>query len=575
MPDSRRAGTPLVEVDHLTKIYEPSPRWMSVMLKSSIREPVLAVPRPVAEGVARASSSAVVGPNGAGKSTLFRVLTGLITPTVGTGRPWPASTSSATPGRPGAASASCPPTTAASTCATPAGRTWPSTGACRASVGPELRPAIDEALATVGLEHVHDRTGHALSSGMKARLQLARALLHEPDILILDEPTGTVDPIGAYDLLQLIQRLAAERQPGGAAQLAPARGDRRPGGQRPLHQPGRGGAHRLDGLAARGHGAAASCDCGSTAPPAPARRTTTWWRLRRPAGDRSTTPSCRGRQPQPRRRAPAPRASTWPAIEAVDRSRMPLQELISRLMRGGVPDPAHGVGDGAATAGRPRAPTDGLARLPASQTPCRPGARPGHAELAWRVVAAGPVRARRRPGERGEQRRRSRSERVGQRVRLAGQRDLRQRDLHERDQREREPALVSAAAAHLAPRSRRKLGLVAQARRAWQVTSAFTWLGYTEELALPAELRAKQAQPIFTVVVYYFLSLLVTRGPTWPPTTTRSSWSAPWSSACSTRGWARSRRPSRPRSTRAGSSRCWSSRSAGSSSPSAWPRGRS
>ena len=67
-------------------------------------------------------------------------------------------------------------------------------------------------LETVGLGHVPDRTGHALSSGMRARLQLARALLHEPDILVLDEPTGTIDPVGAHDLLQLIQRLAAERQ---------------------------------------------------------------------------------------------------------------------------------------------------------------------------------------------------------------------------------------------------------------------------------------------------------------------------------------------------------------------------
>ena len=76
----------------------------------------------------------------------------------------------------------------------------------------ELGPRIDAVLETVGLGHVPDRTGHALSSGMRARLQLARALLHEPDILVLDEPTGTIDPVGAHDLLQLVQRLAAERQ---------------------------------------------------------------------------------------------------------------------------------------------------------------------------------------------------------------------------------------------------------------------------------------------------------------------------------------------------------------------------
>jgi ABC-2 type transport system permease protein len=72
---------------------------------------------------------------------------------------------------------------------------------------------------------------------------------------------------------------------------------------------------------------------------------------------------------------------------------------------------------------------------------------------------------------------------------------------------------VSAVAADVAPVRRRSAGLVAQARRAWQVTSAFTWLGYTEELAYPLNFVLKQAQPIFTVVVYYYVSLLVDSGP--------------------------------------------------------------
>jgi ABC-2 type transport system permease protein len=64
-----------------------------------------------------------------------------------------------------------------------------------------------------------------------------------------------------------------------------------------------------------------------------------------------------------------------------------------------------------------------------------------------------------------------------------------------------------------APVGGRGRGAVAQARRAWQITSAFTWLGYTEELAYPLNFVLKQAQPIFTVIVYYYVSLLVDSGP--------------------------------------------------------------
>ena len=54
--------------------------------------------------------------------------------------------------------------------------------------------------------------------------------------------------------------------------------------------------------------------------------------------------------------------------------------------------------------------------------------------------------------------------------------------------------------------------VLARARRAWQINAAFTWLGYTEELAYPLNFVLKQLQPIFTVIVYYFLSLLVDSG---------------------------------------------------------------
>jgi ABC-2 type transport system ATP-binding protein len=70
-----------------------------------------------------------------------------------------------------------------------------------------LAARIPEVLATVDLTSHIDTVVAGLSAGMKARLRLARALLPGPRVLILDEPTGAVDPIAAHGLLTLITDL--------------------------------------------------------------------------------------------------------------------------------------------------------------------------------------------------------------------------------------------------------------------------------------------------------------------------------------------------------------------------------
>jgi ABC-2 type transport system permease protein len=77
-------------------------------------------------------------------------------------------------------------------------------------------------------------------------------------------------------------------------------------------------------------------------------------------------------------------------------------------------------------------------------------------------------------------------------------------------QQEREAMSIATVA--LGRTRRRGAGIVARARRAWQVTSAFTWFGYTEEVAYPLNFALKQAYPVFSVIVYYFLSKLVGSG---------------------------------------------------------------
>src|SRR5262249_25233604 len=64
-------------------------------------------------------------------------------------------------------------------------------------------------LERVGMRDRADRRLRGYSKGMRQRIKLAQALLHEPDLLILDEPLSGIDPIGRQELLELFRGLAA------------------------------------------------------------------------------------------------------------------------------------------------------------------------------------------------------------------------------------------------------------------------------------------------------------------------------------------------------------------------------
>jgi ABC-2 type transport system ATP-binding protein len=72
------------------------------------------------------------------------------------------------------------------------------------------QPRCLEILSFVGLEAFTGRLAGQLSGGMKQKLGLAAALVHQPDILLLDEPTTGVDPVTRQDFWQLIIRLVGE-----------------------------------------------------------------------------------------------------------------------------------------------------------------------------------------------------------------------------------------------------------------------------------------------------------------------------------------------------------------------------
>ncbi len=74
----------------------------------------------------------------------------------------------------------------------------------------EWRPRTQEILKFVGLDEFSNRRAEQLSGGMRQKLGLATALVHRPKVLLLDEPTGGVDPVTRQDFWQLIIRIVGQ-----------------------------------------------------------------------------------------------------------------------------------------------------------------------------------------------------------------------------------------------------------------------------------------------------------------------------------------------------------------------------
>ncbi|MDR1077478.1 MAG: ABC transporter ATP-binding protein [Propionibacteriaceae bacterium] len=137
----------------------------------------------------------VVGPNGSGKTTLLRVICGLLPPSSGTVR------------RPGGSVGYLTHRAALSGRLTARDnlRYW-------ALVQGQAAGRVDVVSRQVGADQFADQPAAQLSRGQTQRLMLARALLSDPALLLLDEPLSGVDPSGVSRLLDLFARLAAERR---------------------------------------------------------------------------------------------------------------------------------------------------------------------------------------------------------------------------------------------------------------------------------------------------------------------------------------------------------------------------
>ena len=159
--------------------------------------------------VAKGEVLGFLGPNGAGKSTTMRMLAGFMIPTAGTARLGGHNVQTASvaarrvlgflpEGAP-----TYPEMTVTSFlrfCAK-----------VRGYAGVELGRRVDHALGLTRLEGVRLQPVETLSKGFKRRVGLAQALLHDPPILVLDEPTDGLDPNQKHEVRTLIQQMRPEK----------------------------------------------------------------------------------------------------------------------------------------------------------------------------------------------------------------------------------------------------------------------------------------------------------------------------------------------------------------------------
>ena len=182
-------ATPAISIQNLTKIY-PIPFK---------REKVVAV-KDLSLAVVPGQVYGLLGPNGSGKSTTMKIVLGLVSPTAGKteifGRDSRTVESREDVG--------FLPENPYFYKFLTGSETLHFYGKICGLSGAKLRERTRELLALVGLENAADRRIGGYSKGMLQRIGLAQAMVQEPRLLVLDEPTAGVDPAGSREIRDLI-----------------------------------------------------------------------------------------------------------------------------------------------------------------------------------------------------------------------------------------------------------------------------------------------------------------------------------------------------------------------------------
>jgi ABC-2 type transport system ATP-binding protein len=170
--------------------------------------PIRAVDK-ISFSVAKGEVLGFLGPNGAGKSTTMKMVTGFLVPTAGTAiicghdiQKAPIKAKRKIGYLPEGA-----PLYADMT----AERFLRFVASARGLSGAERDSAVSKAVAMAELSRVLDQPIETLSKGFKRRVGLAQALVHDPDVLVLDEPTDGLDPNQKHQVRKVIAEMSAEK----------------------------------------------------------------------------------------------------------------------------------------------------------------------------------------------------------------------------------------------------------------------------------------------------------------------------------------------------------------------------